>query len=68
MIVGVWGRVAGFFMIFIFRDLISTFGNDGAYYFIAGLNAAVALIAYFVIPETKGKSLDEINSQFLRHE
>ena len=59
-----WARITGFIVLFVFRDLITGLGHDGAYWFIAGVNAVGFVIAFVCIPETKGKSLDQINSEF----
>jgi hypothetical protein len=41
-------------------------GNDGTYWTIASVSVAAAIFILTCVPETKGKTLDEIQLYFLR--
>lgn len=61
---GIWGRVVGFAVIFTFWDLIQLLGNDGTYWLIASFNFAAGVVIYFFVPETRGKTLEQIQAHF----
>jgi hypothetical protein len=63
-IVGIWTRVVGFFVIFTFWDVIELLGNFGTYWLIAGFNFIALIFVFFGIKETRGKTLENIQSDF----
>lgn len=57
-----WGL--GFVVSKTFPDLCLALTPQGCYWLFGGITAIGALFTIFVVPETKGKSLDEINALF----
>jgi hypothetical protein len=55
----------GFLVTIVFGDLMSGLGEDGAYWLFAFLCLMGAFYVYFFVPETKGRTLDEIQLYFL---
>lgn len=53
-------RAVAFLVLFSFKYLIVLFGKHGCYWFFAGINLAGAVLIYIFVPETNGKSLEEI--------
>jgi glycine cleavage system regulatory protein len=47
-----------------FEDLSSAIHPYGCYWLFSALSAVGAAFAIFIVPETKGKSLDEIQALF----
>ncbi len=50
-----------------FNGMTSAMGNHGAYWTFAGFCAASALVTYRFLPETRGKTLREVQEHFARH-
>lgn len=57
-----WGM--SFAMTKFFLDLIRFLGDAGCYWLFAGFCFLGALYIFFFVPETKGKTLDEIQAEF----
>nr|CAD7194341.1 unnamed protein product [Timema douglasi] len=53
-------NVMAFFVTRFFTDLNNLLGLDGCYWFFAVCLVTMALFCYFIVPETKNKSLDLI--------
>lgn len=56
-----------FFVLKIYPTLISIFGIEIVWSVFTGFCVASALFGAFIMPETKGKSLDEILKSFESH-
>eukprot|EP01102_Stenamoeba_stenopodia_P002606 TRINITY_DN12466_c0_g1_i1.p1 TRINITY_DN12466_c0_g1~~TRINITY_DN12466_c0_g1_i1.p1 ORF type:complete len:729 (+),score=158.11 TRINITY_DN12466_c0_g1_i1:291-2189(+) len=54
--------VINFVVALTFLDLVSAFGQVGAFYFYAGVSFVGLIFVYVFVPETKGKTLEEIQS------
>lgn len=63
-IVQVIGYELMFIVIKIYPSLVSTYGIDNVWAVFAAFCVLSALYGAFVMPETKGKSLDEILTSF----
>jgi len=57
-----WGLA--FCMTLGFGDLMRAVGEDGGYWIFGGVSFGGLVYIYFCVPETKGKSLDEIQAHF----
>ena len=57
-----WGT--SFLLTFFVADINRAFGQDWTYWMFAILTTAIGLFEYFFLPETKGKSLEEITALF----
>ena len=57
-----WG--ASFLLTFFLQQMFAGLGQDWTYWLFAILTAIVAIFEFVFLPETRGKSLDEIASQF----
>lgn len=57
-----WGLA--FIVTRTFPDLSAALTAQGCYWLFGGFSLAGTLFCFFVVPETKGKSLDEINALF----
>lgn len=51
---------------FMFPYLTETVGSNGAFYVFSGFNAIIFVFVMFCVPETKGKSLNEIQRLLLK--
>lgn len=67
-IVQVIGYELMFIVIKIYPSSVSTYGIENVWSVFAGFCVFSALYGAFVMPETKGKSLDEILTSFKSHE
>jgi len=47
-----------------FKSMVATINNQGVYWFYAGFCLLAFLFVYLLMPETKGKSLEEIEALF----
>lgn len=47
-----------------FKDLTDALNESGFFWLYAGICAVGIVCIYFVVPETKGKSMQEIQMQF----
>ena len=56
----------GFIVTQTFPSVIRLLGDDVAYWFYAGCGILIVIIAALTIPETKGRSLEEINAKVVR--
>ncbi|MEM4047162.1 MAG: MFS transporter, partial [Metallosphaera sp.] len=52
------GRIGATLTSFVFPSLFHQYGEAFAIYFLAGIAAIAAILTFAVIPETKGKSLE----------
>lgn len=53
----------GFIITKFFSDIAAAFGNSTAFWIFAVFSALGVLFAIFILPETKGKSLEEIQAE-----
>jgi len=65
-IITIWNRTVAFIVLFVYWDMLSFFGKDGTYWTIAAFAVIGANFINTCIPETKGKTLDEIQLYFSR--
>lgn len=57
---GTFNWILAFIITTVFADMRSSMGDDGAFWFFAGISLVGVPLVYLFIPETKGKSIDEI--------
>lgn len=57
-----WG--ASFLLAYFVADMNRAMGQDWTYWFFALCTAVIAVFEFFTLPETKGKSLEEIQAKF----
>ena len=57
-----WG--ASFLFAYFVADMNKTLGQDWTYWLFAILTACVTVFEFFFLPETKGKTLEEIQAKF----
>lgn len=43
-----------------FVDIVGALGRGGAFWLFSGLSVVGTIFVFFIVPETKGKSLNEI--------
>lgn len=55
---------SSFIVTFTFHRMNDTFKAHGTFWFYGGVCAVGAVVVYLVVPETKGKSLEEIEASF----
>jgi SP family galactose:H+ symporter-like MFS transporter len=55
-----WG--SNFIVALIFPVLLATFGGAGSFWLFAAIGIVAWIFVYFMVPETKGRSLEEIES------
>ncbi|XP_075985381.1 facilitated trehalose transporter Tret1-like [Anticarsia gemmatalis] len=60
-----WVWITNFFIIGIFPFMIDFFGMHGAFYTFATISITNAVISYFILPETTGLSIEQIQEVFL---
>ncbi|XP_046457784.1 facilitated trehalose transporter Tret1-like isoform X2 [Daphnia pulex] len=53
-----------FAMVQLFPDMSQAFGKDGTFYFFTGCTLLSAAFVYFLLPETTGKTLEEMEQLF----
>ncbi|XP_057373250.1 facilitated trehalose transporter Tret1-like [Daphnia carinata] len=53
-----------FVMVRFFPDMLRAMGKDGTFYFFCGCTLLSAIFVYFLLPETKGKTLEELEQLF----
>jgi facilitated trehalose transporter len=53
-----------FAMVQLFPDMSQAFGKDGTFYIFTGCTLLSAVFVYFFLPETKGKTLEEMEQLF----
>jgi sugar porter (SP) family MFS transporter len=56
-----WG--SNFIVALTFPVLLATFGGAGAFWLFAAIGVVAWLFVYFMVPETKGRSLEEIEAE-----
>ena len=56
-----------FIVTMTFKSMVAVFTNQGVYWFYAGFCLAGFIFVYFLMPETKGKTLEEIEAMFDRN-
>jgi len=54
----------GFIVTLVFKDLMLWIGTHGTYWLFSGCCFVGGIYIYFAVPETKGKTLEEIQSWF----
>jgi MFS family permease len=57
------GKLGGFVGVFLFPYLMRDYGLPGAELVAAGVSLAGAVLTYFTLPETKGRSLEELSEE-----
>ncbi|GAB6025927.1 Facilitated trehalose transporter Tret1 [Chamberlinius hualienensis] len=57
----------GFFITKYFVNLSAAIGDSGAFFVCSGICLLGFIIIYFMVPETKGKKLEEIQAQLTSH-
>jgi sugar transport protein len=57
-----WG--SNWLVALTFPVLLATFGGAGSFWLFAGLGVVAWFFVYFRVPETKGKTLEEIEASF----
>ena len=60
--------VLGFVVTLAFQDVMVALGEHGGYWLLASFCVVATLYTFFFVPETKGKSLDEIQMLFNKSE
>lgn len=53
-----------FVAVFFFPNMLKAMGKDGTFFFYTGCTLLSAIFVYFLLPETKGKTLEEIEQIF----
>lgn len=53
-----------FVMVRFFPDMLRNLGKDGTFYFFTGCTLFSAIFVYIWLPETKGKTLEEMEQLF----
>ena len=53
-----------FLTVYFFPDMLKGRGKDGTFYFYTGCTLASVVFVYFLLPETKGKTLEEMELLF----
>lgn len=53
-----------FIMVRFFPDMMNAMGKDGTFYFYTGCTLSSAVFVYFLLPETKGKTLEDMEQLF----
>ena len=69
LVSGIAGAVGGatmFLSMDLFPQLVSAFGKHGAFWFFAVFCLLGAIYVGLFVPETKGKTLEEIENRFTR--
>lgn len=56
-----------FVAVYFFPIMLKAMGKDGTFYFFAGCTLLSVVFVYFFLPETKGKTLEEIEHLFSSH-
>lgn len=56
--------LATFVIVRFFPDMVKGLGKDGTFYLFASCTLVSAVFAYFLLPETKGKTLEEVEKLF----
>lgn len=56
-------RIGSILGVLVFPNVVALWGNNAALWFFAAIGAAGLIICVFLAPETKGRSLEEINSE-----
>ena len=56
-----WG--SNFIVALIFPVLLATFGGAGSFWLFAAIGVVAWIFVYFMVPETKGRSLEEIEAE-----
>jgi hypothetical protein len=56
--------ILGFVVTMVFKLIMERLGMHGGYWLFAGFCLAGGIFVYFFVPETKGKTLDEIQQFF----
>ena len=55
---------AGFIVVYIFDTLVHSLGRDVTFWIFSGCAFSVIIFTALVVPETKGKSLEELSRLF----
>jgi facilitated trehalose transporter len=56
-----------FVAVYFFPNMLKTMGKDGTFFFFTGCTLLSAIFVYFLLPETKGKTLEDIEQLFSSH-
>ncbi|XP_076055621.1 facilitated trehalose transporter Tret1-like isoform X2 [Oratosquilla oratoria] len=60
--------ISSFIVTVTFSPLQQALGDFSAYFFFCGMNALAFVFCFLFVPETKGKTLEEIGAQFRKKE
>jgi facilitated trehalose transporter len=66
-IVGATACVAGFFVTNTFLNLVQVLNTYGTFWLFAIVSASAVVFTFFFVPETKGRSLQEIQKAFSKY-
>ena len=56
--------MASFLFAYFLADMNRALGQDWVYWFFAMMSVGIGVFEFFFLPETKGKSLEEIQETF----
>ena len=59
-----FNNTAWFLMVFLFPKILSTFGTGGTFFAMSGMTFFVIILIYFIVPETLGRTLENIESHY----
>jgi hypothetical protein len=59
--------ISSFLVSRFFLDILSSFGDEGGYWFFSFLCLCGGAYVFFFVPETKGKTLEEIQQVYLNN-
>lgn len=62
-LLSIYGSLAGFIVAKLYQIMSDSFGTHNVFFFFAACCVLGALFTYFIMPETKGKSLEEIQAE-----
>ena len=60
-----WG--ANLIVAVTFLSIVKSLGRSGAFWLYAALTVASVLFTYFLVPETKGRSLEQVQEEIKTH-
>ncbi|CAH0550188.1 unnamed protein product [Brassicogethes aeneus] len=66
-IINTCSNLVGFAVLYFFKDLVNSIGMGGTFYLYSGILAVSAVIVFIWLPETKGRSFQEIQDIISGH-
>lgn len=63
-----WGWICSFIVLFIFNPLVSAMGLGPVFYIFAVVGVLSTIFCYFYLPETKGLTVDVIQTLLVNKE